>query len=104
MADITFKVTDGPYAGVYEIEVNDYTATEHHAFREALNHSMVSAIQNAKTGGMGLEDLVGFAWLLIRRRSTNKGLPYAAVADTVSFRNLEMDDGAEAGEELAPEA
>ena len=86
MADISFEITDGPYAGRYDIEAQDFTATEMGKFREALGHPMTAVF--AGVDGVGLEDLAGMVWLMRRRAS--KGLPYEAVADTITFRNFEQ--------------
>lgn len=102
MSDSTLvlRVTSGAYEGRYEVDpMRDFTATEYGAFRQAVGTPMEVGFQ----GGVGLDVLAGMVWLVARRRS--KGLAYPAVADTLTWANLEMGDAeAPAEEDASPEA
>lgn len=86
MAEITFKITDGPYEGDYAIDIEDFTATELGLFRKAVGFPLESIAEN----GVGIDVLAGLVWLTQRRRPKQKGLPFEAVADTIRTKNLEV--------------
>lgn len=83
-SEITFKITDGPYAGDYSIDPEDFTATELGQFRKAVGFPL----ETIGTAGVGLDVLAGMVWL-VRRRSS-RGLAFEAVADTIRTKNLEL--------------
>lgn len=87
MADaklITFKLTDGPYAGDYAVDPEDFTASEMGEFRKALGFPL----ESIGATNMGIDVLAGLVWLTLRRRT--KGLAYGAVADSFTSKTLEV--------------
>lgn len=98
MADeaTAFKV-----AGVrYEISPNDFTAAEAGDFRRELGFSLGEAFS---AGSADLDVIAGLVWLI--RRRTVKGLGYRQVAESITYADIEADDGTEVvGDELDPEA
>lgn len=90
MSDFDFKVTSGPYAGEYRIDLADLTGTDARDFRQAIG---VTLAQVVSAGGGDLDTMAALVWLA--RRRTNKGLPFAAVADNMTYGNVEQTQAAE---------
>lgn len=96
MADFEFEITSGPYQGRYDLELADFTAAEATAFRHALGLSIAQVVND---GSADVDAVAGLVWL-VRRRGA-KSLPYAAVADSITYGNVAALDAAAAaaGEE-----
>lgn len=91
-ATLKFKITDGPYAGDYDIDPNDFTGTEINRFRQAVGISLDTGLSMG-ANGVDLDVMCGCVWLV--RSRTAKALPFAAVADNVTrgdFEPLGEDD------------
>lgn len=97
-AVVPFRVTAGPYAGDYEVDVDDLTASEVRRFREATGQSLQAAL----TTGIDVDTFAGLVWLVRSRAGNNKGLAFQAVADNITRRSIEPLDEKVEGDPLDP--
>lgn len=92
-----FRITDGPYAGDYDIDPEDFTGSEVNRFRQAVGVSMTEGLSGTS---IDLDSICGLVWLI--RSRTSKGLAYAAVADNVTRRAFQPIDEKVEGDPLDP--
>lgn len=86
----------------YDIRFDDLTAADAGDFRRTVGMPLVAAFQEGTTD---LDVIAGLVWLV--RRRGQRGLAYAAVAESLTYGNVDMaDDGTEPaeGDEHSPEA
>ncbi|MDQ3107511.1 MAG: hypothetical protein M3Q68_06855 [Actinomycetota bacterium] len=95
---VPFRVTTGPYAGDYEVDVDDLTASEVRRFRDATGQ----ALQRALTEGIDVDTFAGLVWLVRSRSGANRGLAFQAVADAITRRSVEPLDEKVEGDPLDP--
>lgn len=81
MADFAFRITDGPYAGKYEIDSGDITAND----VGDLLAQRGPDLDEFLVGGAakGLRAIAGLVWVV--RRRGNKGLAYRMVAEHITL-------------------
>lgn len=95
---VPFRVNGGPYAGEYEVDVDDLTASEVRRFRDATGQ----ALQQALTTGIDVDTFAGLVWLVRTRSSANKGLAFQAVADNITRKQIEPLEEKVEGDPLDP--
>jgi len=88
MADISFRITSGPYAGSYDIDMGDITANDVGDLLAQDGPDLDAFFTNKAP--MGLRAIAALVWIVRRRGS--KGLAYRAVADHI---NMTVFEGAE---------
>lgn len=71
----------------YEVDIADLTGSDTNAFRQAVGISPAQAL----VAGLDLDCIAGFVWLVRRRR--DKSLSYDKVAKTITWRNVDLEDG-----------
>lgn len=101
MADFEFRVTGGPYEGRYSVDLVDLSAVDSRDFRQAIGTPLSEVVA---AGGGDLDVLAALVWLT--RRRGNRGLPFAAVADHLTYGNVEQvdaDDSVESPDPTTPE-
>lgn len=81
MADIDFRITAGPYAGDYGIDLADVSASD---VGDLINAGGPD-LDDAFAGGSkpGTRVIAGLVWVV--RRRGNKGLAFRAVADHINM-------------------
>jgi hypothetical protein len=95
-----FKITAGPYAGIYDIDPNDFTGSEVNRFRHAVG---VSITQATDGGSIDLDALCGLVWVVKTRTASSRSLPFQAIADNVTRGMIEpADDDQEAADPTDP--
>lgn len=96
MADIEFRITEGPYAGVYTLDLHDITAND---VGDLLSQHGPD-LDEILTGGAarGTRAIAALVWVV--RRRGNKGLAYRAVAEHVTLDIVDTvdDDDKESAE------
>lgn len=92
MADIRFRISTGPYAGAYNIDLADITANDVGDLLAQGGPDLDDILVGA--GSKGTRAFAAFVWVVRRRGS--KGLSYRAVAEHVSIANVEPADDLEA--------
>lgn len=85
---VPFSVTDGPYAGKYDVETEDFTGSEIHRFRHAVGVTLQRGLSGEE---IDLDVFCGLVWLMKTRGSGSKALPFQAVADQITARQIDMD-------------
>ena len=94
MADIAFRLTAGPYAGNYEIDLADISAADVGDLLNAGGPDLDAMLTGS--GSHGTRVIAGLVWVV--RRRANKGLAYRAVADNVNINIFEpLEEPAEGG-------
>lgn len=85
MADIDFKISGGPYAGTYGVDLKDITASD---VGDLINAGGPD-LDNVFSGGAkpGTRVMAGLVWIV--RRRGNRGLAFRAVADHITFDVIE---------------
>lgn len=93
MSDFHFTVTDGPYSGVYDIDLSDLSSLDALDVRKVLGVPLIQAAN----GAVDIDVAAVLVWL-VRRRSS-KGLAFGLVAESLNYGNLDFDQssGDEAG-------
>lgn len=81
MADIAFRLTAGPYAGNYEIDLADISAADVGDLLNAGGPDLDAMLTGS--GSHGTRVIAGLVWVV--RRRANKGLAFRAVADQVNI-------------------
>jgi hypothetical protein len=76
-----FKIDGGAYAGVYEIDPDEFTGSEVNRFRHAVGVSITEATAG---GNIDLDALCGLVWIIKTRSTAAKSLPFQAIADNVT--------------------
>lgn len=71
----------------YRVMLEDLTGSETKAFRETVGMSPTQALAS---GDLDLDVLAGFVWLV--RRRTEQHLQYSQVADSISWKELEIEE------------
>lgn len=97
MADIDFTVTDGPYAGRYQIDFADLTGRDSADFRRALGIPLSQVMQQKSAD---VDALAALVWLT--RRRMNRALPFEAVADAITYGNVQETPSDAPAEEADP--
>lgn len=92
-----FRVTDGPYAGDYDVDPDDFTGSEANAFRAAVGCSLQAALS---AGGIDVDSFAGLVWIVRRRQS--RALPYQAVADNITRRSIQPASEDEEADQTDP--
>lgn len=91
MADIEFQVTDGPYAGRYDIDFTDISAADVGDLVSQGGPDLDETLGGGKPPG--LRTFAALVWM-VRRRGSSKGLAYRAVAEHITRANVgPVEDG-----------
>lgn len=93
MADIEFRITEGPYVGVYQLDLRDISASDVGDLIAQGGPDLDGLLTGQ--GAKGTRAIAALVWVVRRRGS--KGLAYRAVADHI---NMDIVDvvGDEQGE------
>lgn len=94
---VPFTVTDGPYAGDYEVDVDDLTASEVRRFRDATGQALQHALE-----ACDVDTLAALVWLVRTRSSASRALPFQAVADNITRRSVTSLEEKVEGDPLDP--
>lgn len=94
MADIEFRISEGPYAGVYAVDVKDISANDVGDLL-AQHGPDLDEMLSGRTA-QGTRTFAALVWLV--RRHGNKGLAYRAVAEHINMDIVEPVVDGENGE------
>lgn len=86
MADIEFRISDGPYKADYRIDMRDITASDVGDLINAGGPDLDAVFSGA--GRPGTRVMAGLVWIV--RRRGNKGLAFRAVADNINMDVIEQ--------------
>jgi hypothetical protein len=85
MADIEFRISTGPYAGDYAIDVGDITANDVGDLLAQHGPDLDEVLMGGSA--RGTRAIAALIWVV--RRRGNKGLSYRAIADHVTLAIVE---------------
>ena len=89
---VPFKVLSGPYEGEFEVDVDDLTASETLRIRQVLGVPLQEALRSPDAELMAV-----LVWVIRTRSSANRGLPFQAVADNITRKQIgPLDEKVEA--------
>lgn len=100
MADIEFRIVDGPYQGTYAINADEISANDVGDLMAQGGPNLDDVILGGEV--KGIRAFAAFVWL-VKRRASSKGLPYRQVAEHISFNSvkpIEADGTKESAETL----
>jgi hypothetical protein len=81
VADIDFKISGGPYAGTYGVDLKDITASDVGDLISAGGPDLDAIFSGG--GRPGTRVMAGLVWIV--RRRGNRGLAFRAVSDHISM-------------------
>ena len=99
MSDIEFKISAGPYAADYGIDLKDITASDVGDLINAGGPDLDDVF--AGNGKPGTRVMAGLVWIV--RRRGNKGLAFRAVADNISMDIIEPASAGDAPASALPD-
>lgn len=94
MADIEFRITDGPYKGNYEVDIGDITANDVGDLLAQGGPDLDMVL--AGGAARGTRAIAAIVW--VARRRGNKGLAYRAVAEHITFAVVDAAEPEEPAE------